>query len=53
MVCGEIGVPNKLPEALGGDRASEIGDCEPDVDLVESEMEAFRDYWSSLVAKVS
>ena len=53
-----------MPEALGGDRAtplagvaksiaSEIGDCEPDVDLVESELEALRDYWSSLIAKVN
>ena len=63
--CEEIGVPAEVPEVLGGgdrlaapmaiakDIASEFGDCEPDGQMVDSEMEALRDYWSSLIAKVN
>ena len=62
--CGEIGVPAELPDvlrrgeranapAIATDIACEIGECEPDADLVEIEMQALRDYWSNLVAKIS
>jgi hypothetical protein len=35
------------------DIASEIGNCQPDADLVEIEVQTLQDYWANLLGKAN